>query len=581
MHPIQYFLLLSFISLVAGLYKIFEKAGEKGWKALIPIYQFVVWLRILKKPWWWIILILIPTISWLMLFILFVETSKAFGKRTFQEHCMALFGFFIYMPFLGFGKENVFIGPPDESKIKRTLSKEWAEAGIFAVIAATIIRTFFIEAFTIPTSSLEKSLLVGDYLFVSKVSYGAKVPNTPLSFPFAHNVLPFTEGVPSYLEWVKLPNFRLPGLGKVERNDYVVFNFPEGDTVEVNHASQSYYGLVREYGRANVLNPAFKDPRDPNETPFGNIIVRPVDKLDNYVKRCVALPGDKFEIRNKTLFINNEAAYVPPNLQYSYDIDNDSIPIFENRIGQEKPTTQLAERLDITDDPKPAKNRYPGHENLYPGRNHMRNVQLTASDVATITSLYGNTSIFEICDSLNDPNDGEEVFPYSPHYKWTKDNYGPLPIPKEGVTVQLDSINLPLYARIISLYEGNKLERKNGAILINGKEEHSYTFRQNYYFMMGDNRHNSLDSRYWGFAPEDHIVGKPVFIWMSLKKDVPFGKKFRWKRFFTFIQRDSISRSYLLYALLLAGGIWAWVTFRGKKQVGSPAKEILNKGKKK
>jgi signal peptidase I len=577
MHPIQYFLILSFISLFAGLYKIFEKAGEKGWKALVPVYQFVIWLKILKKPWWWVILILVPTISWLMLFILFVETAKAFGKRTVKEHCMAILGYYVYMPFLGFGKENTWNGPMHEGEIKKGLGKEWGEAGIFAIIAATIIRTFFIEAFTIPTSSLEKSLLVGDYLFVSKVSYGAKVPNTPLSFPFAHNVLPFTDGVPSYLEWVKLPNFRFPGLGKVERDDYVVFNFPEGDTVELNHASQSYYGLVREFGRANVMDPNFRDNRG---TPFGNIIVRPIDKLDNYVKRCVALPGDKFEIRNKLLFINNQAAYVPPNLQYSYDVDNDSIPLFQNINGTIRPTA-LAEKLDITDDPKPPKNAYPGHEKLYAGHRQMINVQLTAADAEKLTAEYGKTCIYEVCDSLNDPNNGDDVFPHSRHYKWTKDNYGPLVIPKEGVTVQLDSVNLPVYERIISVYEGNKLEQKNGAILINGKEAHAYTFHQNYYFMMGDNRHNSLDSRYWGFAPEDHIVGKPVFIWMSIKKDMPFGKKFRWKRFFTFIHRDSISKSYLLYAFLIAGGLWAWAAFRGRKQTGSPAKEILNKGKKK
>ncbi len=570
MHPIQYFLLLSIILLFAGLYKIFEKAGEKGWKALIPVYHFVVWLKILKKPWWWIILILIPTISWLMFFILFVETAKAFGKKTFKEHCYALFGYFIYMPYLGFDKANSWIGPPDESKVKRTLGKEWAEAGIFAVIAATIIRTFFIEAFTIPTSSLEKSLMVGDYLFVSKVSYGAKVPNTPLSFPFAHNVLPFTDGVPSYLEWVKLPNFRFPGLGKVERNDYVVFNFPEGDTVELNHAASSYYGLVRRFGRENVFNPSF---RDRDGTPFGNIIVRPVDKLDNYVKRCVALPGDKFEIRNKMLFINNQPAYVPPNLQYSYKINNLAYNLFDPSTvwdRQPKPL-KLGNELDITDPPQPM-----GDEH----NDSILEVQLTAHDVEKLMQMNPNC-IQALCDSNYYERRDIDVFPHSTNYKWTKDNYGPLVIPKEGVTISLDTANLPLYQRIISVYENNTLEVKNGLVFINGKEAHSYTFHQDYYFMMGDNRHNSLDSRYWGFAPDDHIVGKPVFVWMSLKKDVPFSQKFRWNRFFTFIHRDSISKSYLLYALLIAGAIYAFISFRPKKKSDMATKEILSKGKKK
>jgi signal peptidase I len=566
MQPIQYFLIVSMIALFIALYKIFEKAGAQGWKGLIPIYNFVIWLRILKKPWWWIFLLLIPTISWLMLFILFVETSKAFGKKTLTDHLLALFGYFIYMPYLAFTPSQTWQGPPDESKKKRTIAREWGEAGLFAVVAATIIRTFFFEAFTIPTSSLEKSLLVGDYLFVSKVSYGAKVPNTPLSFPFAHNTMPLSDRIPSYLNWVKLPNFRLPGLGKVERNDYVVFNWPEGDTVELHHIGETwtnYYTLCRRNGRNNVLDPTKTDPYG---IPMGDIVVRPIDKLDNYVKRCVALPGDKFEIKNKAIFINDQPGYVPPNLQFNYWFNNDSLHMFNYGDGGRLIATELALKLDISE----PRNPDPKFPNIII-------VQLTDKNAAYLKETYGQSVIKEETDMNYD----DDIFPHSRHFMWSKDNFGPLVIPKEGVTVQLDSINLPIYERIISVYDENKLEKRDGKIIINGQETHSYTFKQNYYFMMGDNRHNSADSRYWGFVPDDHIVGKPVFIWMSLKKDVPFLKKFRWSRFFTFVQSDHISRSYLLYFLIIGGGIWAFFNYRGKKKNTVTSKEILNKGTKK
>jgi len=569
MQPIQYFLIISVILLFIGLYKIFEKAGEAGWKALIPVYHFVVWLKILRKPWWWIFLILIPTISWIMLFILFVETSKAFGKKTFQDHFLALVGYFIYLPWLGFNKANVWTGPPETSKEKKTIWREWGEAGLFAVVAATIIRTFFFEAFTIPTSSLEKSLLIGDYLFVSKVSYGAKVPNTPLSIPFTHNLVPLSKTMPSFLNWVKLPNFRLPGLGKVKRNDYVVFNWPEGDTVELHHSNESYYALCRRNGRNNVIDPAQRDIYDGE--PLGEIGVRPLDKLDNYVKRCVALPGDRFEIRNKALLINDQPAYVPPNVQYSYDVDNNKISLFDlpSSRGEKVKFLKLANDLDITDDPRPGRR----------DQNCVQ-VQLTAKDVDALRAI-DNTAVSELCDSVTSKTVDLDIFPHSPHYNWTKDNYGPFVIPKEGVTIQLDTVNIALYERIIGVYEENKFEKRNGIFFINGKEAHSYTFKQNYYFMLGDNRHNSLDSRYWGFVPEDHIVGKPVFIWMSLKENVPFLKKFRWNRFFTFVSSDHLSRSYFLWFLLLAGGGWAWFSYRNNKKEGVPVKEILNKAKKK
>jgi signal peptidase I len=571
MHPIQYFLILSFLLLFAGLSKIFEKAGEQGWKAWIPVYHFVIWLRILKKPWWWIFLIIIPTISWLMLFVLFVETAKAFGKRDFKEHCLALFGYFIYLPWLGFSKENTFVGPPDQSAEKKTFLREWGEAGLFAIVAATIIRTFFIEAFTIPTSSLEKSLLIGDYLFVSKVSYGAKVPNTPLSFPFAHNVLPFTETVPSYLEWVKLPNLRLPGMGHVQRNDYVVFNFPEGDTVVAESLNGNYYTdvLVKEEykrrGAPALQNMSAREAMIKQDQV--HLLVRPVDKEDNYVKRCVAIPGDKLEIIDSKLFINGEPSYVSENMQYKYIVKTSPLQSPDGRPMSGLNRKMLAEKFDMT-------------EQIEAGPDStLWRITLPFKNVEKLQAA--NPNIISITPDIAPKGEYRfDVFPHSPAYAWNIDNYGPLTVPKQGVTVALDTMNLPIYRRIINVYEGNKLEQKGASIFINGQEAHSYTFKQNYYFMMGDNRHNSADSRFWGFTPEDHIVGKPVFIWLSRKKDVPLMKSFRMERMFTFVQGDHISKSYLLYALLIGGGIWAFFNFRGKKQTGG-AKDILNKGDKK
>jgi signal peptidase I len=560
MHSIQYFLLLTYILLCVGLYKIFEKAGEKGWKGLVPIYQFVVWLKILKKPWWWIILILIPTISWLMLFILAVETSKAFGKRALKDHILSIVFYYLYLPYLGFSKDEKYMGPPDESKRPKTWGKEWGEAGIFAVIAATIIRTFFIEAFTIPTSSLEKSLLVGDYLFVSKVSYGAKVPNTPLSFPFAHNTLPVGDMIPSYLEWVKLPNFRLPGIGHVERNDYVVFNFPEGDTVVVNPelSQMSYYAILRRIEAEHLVTDN-QDPRDWLKLRH-QLVVRPMDKEDNYVKRCVATPGDKLEIIDQKLYINGKPSYVSENMQYNYRVRTKT-PGFNSALAQQQ--FDMTERVDSLD--------ASGTEWIVtlPFKN-VEKIKAADPDIDSIIPIVTPKGKYDYT-----------IFPHSPKYPWNADNFGPLIMPKEGSTVQLSMDNLPLYERLISVYEENKLEKKDGKIFINGKEATSYTFKQDYYFMMGDNRHNSADSRFWGFVPEDHIVGKPVFIWMSIKKDVPGLKRFRWDRFFTLIYSDHLSKSIFLYVLIIGAGIWGWFRYKGKKNTAAPAKEILNKAGKK
>ena len=385
---------------------------------------------------------------------------------------------------------------------KQTKVVEWVDAIIFAVIAATFIRMFFIEAYTIPTSSMEKSMLIGDYLFVSKTSYGPKLPNTPLSFPFVHHTMPFSKTAKSYVEWIKNPYKRIAGFGKVKNNDVVVFNFPEGDTVALNVQNQSYYSLIRNYGRARVWQ---------EKETFGDIIARPVDKRENYIKRCVGIPGDNIELKNGQLYVNGKEQTHFPGMQKEYIVTTDGTGINKRTLDQ----------LKIAEDDRHviSNNQY-----LFP---------LTLENEGKLKALKNVKSVqaTQVTAGNWDPN----IFPFSNKYPWNVDNFGPLEIPKKGQTVQLTIDNLPLYQRIIDLYEENDLQVKDDKILINGKEATSYTFKMDYYWMMGDNRNNSADSRYWGFVPEDHVVGKAVFIWLSLDKDQPFYNKIRWSRLFSFV----------------------------------------------
>ncbi len=381
---------------------------------------------------------------------------------------------------------------------KRSALVEWVDAIIFAVVAATLIRMFLIEAYTIPTSSMEKSLLIGDFLFVSKVSYGPKLPNTPLSFPFVHHTLPFTKNTKSYVEWIKRPYHRLAGLGNVKRYDAVVFNFPEGDTVALNEQAQSYYHLQRVYGRDRLWKENYL---------FGDIVSRPVDKRENYIKRCVGIPGDTLQVKNGVLFVNGETQMPIEQMQYSYFIQTTST--ISNRVFDELKVS----REDRSHMPTPLTNE--AVEKL----SKLKNVQAINRRVDTQHDFISNS-----------------VFPNDPRFVWTQDNFGPLWVPKKGSTVELNIDNLPLYKRIIHAYEGNMLNVKDSTIYINGEPATSYTFKMDYYFMMGDNRHNSADSRFWGFVPEDHIVGKALFIWLSLDKDKKFPRNIRWDRMFSSIK---------------------------------------------
>lgn len=349
---------------------------------------------------------------------------------------------------------------------------EWSDAIWFATIAATVIRTYFIEAYTIPTSSMEKSLLVGDFLFVSKVNYGTRLPMTPISFPFTHNKMPFSDSTPSFLRWLEMPYFRTPALQSIKNNDVVVFNYPA------------------EFDK-------------------------PDDKKENYIKRCLAIPGDSIEVRGAQVFINGTAAENPENMQFKY-----YVKLNDQTMATEADYANLQKRYQITEVD-------PIHNSAFefgiPLSNKMRDKMVNDVYISKIDSLFKPKGYFE-----------NYIYPYNEKLGWNVDWYGPLYVPKKGDKIPMDSLHYLLYERCIRYYENNPdLSIRNGVCTISGKEIKEYTFKYNYYFMMGDNRHNSADSRFWGFVPETHIVGKALFIWMSMdQNESNLFKKIRWSRIF-------------------------------------------------
>jgi len=508
---------LTILAYFGSFWKLFPKAGFKPWEGIVPGYNVYIWLKVIKKPWWWLLLLIVPGVNFLMLIVMNVELGRSYGKRSFTDDLLMIFFPFAMVPMLAYKEEFKYTGPVDFKKEKKRWAREWVDAIVFAVVAATIIRVFFIEAFTIPTPSMEKSMLVGDYLFVSKVSYGARSPMTPIAFPFAHHTMPVLN-TKSYVEWQKLPYFRLPGIGNVERFDATVFNYPEGDTVVLNFQNQSYYQLLRDHGRSNVWNENYKIPTFINGqrgyVPMGKIEVRPIDKRENYIKRCIGLPGETIEVVDLEVRIDGKAIDKPEKLQYRYDVFTTGS--LNHRM--------LKKQYDINP------------EDVDEIRAAQHYLIVMSEDVAAQVQGFANVSQVvarnqKKSDSQNNGGMTRPIFPNHPDYNWTADNFGPLWIPKAGETIQLNAENIPLYERAIGHYENNEVEVRDGKIYINGAEASSYTFQQDYYFMMGDNRHNSADSRMWGFVPNDHVVGKAVFIWFS--KDPYEG--IRWKRIFSLV----------------------------------------------
>lgn len=484
-------------------YWIFDDAGVGGYKALVPFYNYFIWLQVIGKPWWWLLLMLVPFINFFMIMLMLVQTALSYGKHSLGEQALAVLFPYEYLPYLGISEKEHYIKPENRVRVKKSQLREWTDAIIFAVVAASIIRIFMIEAYTIPTSSMEKSLLVGDFLFVSKMSYGPKLPNTPLAFPFVHHTMPLTKYTKSYVEWIKWPFYRFPGFTSIKHGDVVVFNYPDGDTVALKQQNSSYYSLVRQVGRERVWNDKFN---------FGDIVARPVDKRENYIKRCIGLPGDTLQIIDEVVYINGKAMDFPKLSQFMYQVKTDGNAINKRLLG----------KLDVTEEVQMTES---GDQVL----------TLTSESAAKLKELPNVLAV----DKIIQPKGFWQpyIFPFDSTYAWNVDNFGPLYIPKAGATVQLTPANLPLYSRIINAYELNSLKVKDGRIFINGKESTSYTFKMDYYWMMGDNRHNSADSRFWGFVPVDHIVGKAVFVWLSLDNNKSlFDGKIRWNKLFRVVR---------------------------------------------
>ena len=385
---------------------------------------------------------------------------------------------------------------------KHNAALDWVDAIIFAVVFVTFINIFFFQAFKIPSSSMESSLLTGDHLFVSKLTYGPKMPQTPLTVPFTHNVI---FGRESYSTAWQSKYKRLAGLREVRRGDYVVFNFPNGDTVLSKAPADDYYAICRTAGKEYARKV------------YGPLIVRPSDKKDHYVKRCVAVAGDTLEVRGGDVYVNGEALTVWPGVQNTYTVRTSGSTINPRnleKIGLNLPELWFDKNL-------------PG----YPYMPLTDEMLAVVKDYPNVVEVTRNNDVWP----PDYPDSYKLIFPFTETSRWTRDNFGPLWIPSKGATVPLDEEVLPLYERIIRDYEHHTLSTSEGKIFIDGIQAEEYTFSQDYYFMMGDNRHNSLDSRYWGFVPEDHIVGRPAIIWLSTDAHKGFPSNIRWRRFFKIV----------------------------------------------
>jgi signal peptidase I len=512
-------ILLIYVLMSVTLMGVFKKAGVEPTKALIPGVNFVEICKLIGQPTTHALWMLFPIVNIFTYAGMKVDLVRAFGKFQFGDSFWAV----IFSPFIFWkigkdeskyegqivGKEQKYheelrealkkkdkfaLARLDKSPYQKGALREWVEAIFFAVFAAAFIRMFLIEAYVIPSSSMEGSLLVGDYLFVSKAHYGIRTPMTVLQIPLLHNRIPFID-VESYTKEPSLPYYRLPGLQSVQRNQPFVFNWPVEDSAHITPTYMFNMDMIRNQ----------RYPQVQKDRMMEDITVRPIDKRDHYIKRCVGLPGDVIEIKAQQLYVNGQKAPNPENLQFKYKVSG---------------VTNIDKLIEIGVSINDAQDGSGGINDTY----HLNNRQ-----VETIKG-FGNTTVTAI------PQDevAQAYFPFDTlNYKWSNDNYGPLTIPAKGATVALTMQNINLYSRVIGIYENNKLEIKNNEFFINGSKTTTYTFRQNYYWAMGDNRHNSQDSRAWGYVPEDHIVGKPLFIWFS---SGPNG--IRWNRIFTSANKD-------------------------------------------
>ena len=493
-----FFLLVQVVHFI-GTWKLYVSAGRKAWEAAIPVYNAIVLFKIIGRPTWWTILLFLPIINLILFPVVWVETLRSFGKNSTLDKVLGIATFGLYIAYVNYTQKLNYTTDRSAEPINKTA--DTISSLLFAIVVATFVHTYFIQPFTIPTSSLEKSLLVGDFLFVSKVNYGARTPMTTVALPMVHDTIPLTKKK-SYLNWPQLPYFRIPGFQTVERNDIVVFNWPV-DTVY-----------------------KFRDQS-------GLRVDKPIDKKSNYVKRCVGVPGDQLEIKDGIVFVNGKELILPerakPQFSYKVALDGKTPIDFE----------YLLKDMDVTD----------GAGFTSEIRDTLFVKALTSAGAERLKNVPGVTAVTRVVEKgIDESNNGKGVFPHI--HKWNSDNFGPIYIPQQGKTVALNLETLPFYKAIITDYEKNDLKVTGNEIRINGKIATSYTFQQNYYWMMGDNRHNSEDSRYWGYVPENHIVGKPIFIWMSWDSNAKGLKKIRWDRLFTTVSGEGQPQSYFKFFLL-------------------------------
>jgi len=525
-----FFLVLQVIHFL-GTWKLYIKAGRQAWEAAIPVYNAVVLMQIINRPKWWVILLFIPIINLLMFPVVWVETIRSFGKNKRLDTILVILTFGLYIYFVNYIFDVEYI--KDRSLTPRTGAGEWISSITFAIIAATLVHTYFMQPYTIPSSSLEKSLLIGDFLFVSKFHYGARVPMTTVAAPMVHDTIPFlkkksylfsddiTKKETSLLNKLQLPYLRLPGFQKIERNSIVVFNQPADTLLDMNdfHPDRNYY--------------------------------KPIDKKTNLVKRCVGIAGDSLEIRDGYIYINGKRTVLPDRAKPQY---NFSVFTEGQSINQKTLVNRYGARDGVKD---------PRTGNFALLRDGSYRLTLTDEEAARIAK---NPVVKSVLKENTPKGVDGNVFPHIPSLGWNTDNFGPIYIPQKGKTVKLTRESLPFYKRIISEYENNNLIINGDEFLINGKDVDSYTFKQDYYWMMGDNRQNSLDARYWGFVPFDHVVGKPVLIWFSWETNAKGLDKVRWKRLFTTVGGDGEPVSYFYYFLGVLGLWFVYDFFKKRKQ---------------
>ena len=491
-----------------GLFGMFKKAGMDGWKALVPFYNTWLIVKKMELKTHWFFFQLIPIVGQFISIWIFVKFVEHFGRFSLLHHAATVFVPFIYFPYMGFSVNERYAGIPVVKNYQKSATREWIDAAVFAIVAATIIRTFIFEAYIIPTGSMEKTLLVNDFLFVSKTSFGPRIPNTPLSFPFVHHTLPIGTSK-SYLEWIKLPYDRFLG-SPFQRNDVVVFNYPVGDTVIREYQSEvNYYDYLRAYeSRGGTREMLFAERDD--------IVVRPVDKRENFIKRCVGIAGDTLLLKDGFLYVSGTENPIPPASEMPYYVTLDGKGFFSDEF--------IKDELNI--DPNDPDQR--DLMQLQDSPNTYR-LTLTPSQLAQVKS-FSFVVPGSVVPDLNTSGFGN-TFPYdTSNFKWSEDNFGPIWVPKKGEKIELNSKNISLYRRVIQVYENNDWKEIDGKVFINGKETNYYTFKMDYFWMMGDHRHNSQDSRFWGFVPEDHIVGKATLIWFSWQNGP------RWSRIFKSIR---------------------------------------------